>query len=74
MCCNPNLGLTTKAKGYKVAGKKGNRESCHMFIGVEKSLKDQTLTLPRELTLWELESHWTFEFSESDCRGQNPLH
>jgi len=30
-------------------------------------------TFPNELPLWELESHWTFEFSNSDYMGQNPL-
>jgi hypothetical protein len=30
-------------------------------------------TLPSELPLWELESLWTPEFSESHCKGQNPL-
>jgi hypothetical protein len=33
-----------------------------------------TLTLPSELPFWELESRWTPESSENDCRGQNPLH
>jgi hypothetical protein len=32
-----------------------------------------TLTLPRELSLWELEFWWTPESLESDCRGQNSL-
>jgi hypothetical protein len=33
-----------------------------------------TLTLPSGLPFWELESQWTPKFSESDCRGQNPLY
>jgi len=28
---------------------------------------------PNELPLWELESWWTIESSEKNCRGQNPL-
>jgi hypothetical protein len=32
-----------------------------------------TLTLPRQFPLWELESRWIPEPSESDCKGQNPL-
>jgi hypothetical protein len=37
-------------------------------------VREYTLTLPKELPLWEFESHWTFKSSEWDCRGQNPLH
>jgi len=43
-----------------------------MFPGVQKSVKEWTLTLPNELPLWKLESWWTPEFSKSNCRGQNP--
>jgi len=28
---------------------------------------------PKELSLWELESQWIPEFSESDHKGQNPM-
>jgi hypothetical protein len=31
-----------------------------------------TFTLPNELPCWELESQWTPESSNSDCKGQNP--
>jgi hypothetical protein len=44
-----------------------------MLLGVQKSVRERTLTFPRELSLWELESRWTFEPSESDCKGQNSL-
>jgi hypothetical protein len=30
-------------------------------------------TLPRELPLWELESRWTLECLESDCKGWNSM-
>jgi hypothetical protein len=36
-------------------------------------VKEWTLTLPRELPLWELESQWTFKSLESDCRGPNSM-
>ncbi len=36
-------------------------------------MRESTLTLPRELPLWELESWWTSKFSKNDCRGQNPM-
>jgi hypothetical protein len=36
-------------------------------------MKEWTFTLPRQLQLWEMESRWTPETSESNCRGQNPM-
>jgi hypothetical protein len=36
-------------------------------------VKEWTFTLPSELPLWELESQWTPESLEGDCRGQNLL-
>jgi len=33
-------------------------------------MREWTLTRPRQLPLGEMESRWTFEISESDCRGQ----
>jgi hypothetical protein len=36
-------------------------------------VREWTLTLPRQLPLWEMESRWTPETSKSDCRGQNPM-
>jgi len=44
-----------------------------MPLGVQKSVREKTLTLPSELPCWELESRWTFECSKSDCKGQNPM-
>jgi hypothetical protein len=44
-----------------------------MLPGVQKSVREWTLTLPRELPLWEFESQWTPESSEGDRRGQNSL-
>jgi hypothetical protein len=41
--------------------------------GVKESVREWTLTLPRELPPWELESQWTLECSGSDFRGQNPM-
>jgi len=31
------------------------------------------ITLPRQLPLWEMESRWTPETSETDLRGQNSM-
>jgi hypothetical protein len=41
-----------------------------MLPGVQKSVRVHSLTLPNELPFWELESEWTFEFLEGNCRGQ----
>jgi len=40
---------------------------------VQKSVRGWTLTLPKQLPLWEMESRWTPEFLEGDCRGQNSM-
>ncbi len=37
-------------------------------------MREWTLTLPKELPLWELEFQWIPKFSESDnCKGQNSM-
>ncbi len=36
-------------------------------------MRKWTLPLPSELPFWELDSRWTPESLESDCKGQNPL-
>jgi hypothetical protein len=36
-------------------------------------MREWTLTLPRQLPLWEVESRWTPEASESNCRGQTSM-
>jgi hypothetical protein len=40
---------------------------------VKESVREWTLTLPKELPPWELESRWTLECSESNYRGQNSM-
>jgi len=37
------------------------------------SVRDWTITLPRQLPLWEMESRWTSETSESNYRGQTSM-
>jgi hypothetical protein len=63
----PKQGLT------KARAKKETWESHFMLLGVQKNVREWTLTLPSELPLWELESRWTPNFLRSNCRGQNPL-
>ncbi len=72
-CCNRSLGLGTKARACKGAGQEWARKSYFMLPGVQKIMRERTLTPPSELPFWELESQWTPEFLESYCRGQNPL-
>ncbi len=36
-----------------------------------RELREWTLTLPRQLPLWEMESQWTSKTSKSHFRGQN---
>jgi hypothetical protein len=40
---------------------------------VLESVREWTLTLPRQLPLWEMESQWTPKTLESDCRGQTSM-
>ncbi len=38
-----------------------------------KSMKEWTLTLPRQLPLWEMESWWTPKILERNFRGENSM-
>jgi hypothetical protein len=67
------LGLWPKQGLAKVRAKYEARESHFMFLGVQKSVREWTLTFPSELPLWELESRWSLESSKSNYRGQNSL-
>jgi hypothetical protein len=37
------------------------------------SVREWTLTLPRQLPLWEMESQWTPKTLENNCKGQNSM-
>jgi len=39
----------------------------------EGKCEGMNLTLPRELSPWELESRWTFKCLERDFKDQNPM-
>jgi hypothetical protein len=73
LCHNLNFQLTTKGRACKVMGQEEARRSHLMLLKVQKSVREWTFTLPSELPFWELESQWTPEFLEGDCKGQNPL-
>jgi hypothetical protein len=60
------LGLWLRQGLARLRAKRGNSR-------VKKSVREWSLTLPRELSPWELESWWTLECSKSNCKGQNSM-
>jgi hypothetical protein len=68
-CCNPNFRLAPNARACKGA----SQEVTSHAPGSVGYVREWTFALSSELSLWELESQWTPEFSENNCRGQNPL-
>jgi hypothetical protein len=69
-CCDLNFGFATNAKGLvRVRAKTKSRSRILMPLGVQKSVRERTLTLPSELPCWELKSQWTPKCLESDCKG-----
>jgi hypothetical protein len=72
-CRNPNLGLATKVGVYKGAGQEGSLGVTSHVPENAKECEGMNPHTPKELPLWELESWWTPESSESNCKGQNPL-
>jgi hypothetical protein len=67
------LGSRPRQGLAKMWAKSGAQESHVMFPKVYESVKKWTLTLPNELSLWELEYRWTSKFLEGNCKGQNSL-
>jgi hypothetical protein len=67
-CCDLSLRLATKATGCKVASQEGDPGVTSLAPESAKSVREWTLTP-------QINSHclkWTLEYSEGDCRGQNP--
>jgi len=56
----------TKTRAYKVAGQEGSPR-------VKESVREWTPTFPKGFPFRELESQWTPECSESNCKGQNSM-
>jgi len=50
-------------QGYGPKGKPGSEGKC-------EGMNPHT---PKGASIWELESWWTLECSESDFKGQNPM-
>jgi hypothetical protein len=71
MCCNPSLGLVTKARGCKVVGQKGDPEVTSHALDNAKSVREWTFTLPNELQCWELESQMDLQIFRVRLQGQN---
>jgi hypothetical protein len=74
------LTVTTLALGSRpkqgLATLQAKREACQshlMLPGVQKNVREWTLTFLSELPFWELKSWWIPESSKSDCRGQNQM-
>jgi hypothetical protein len=72
------VGVTTLALGSQLRQKGVARLWAKRKSGVmphtpksARSVREWALTLPRQHPKRELESRWTLETSESDCKGQN---
>jgi len=69
----PQPWATTKVKACEGAGQELSPGVTFHAPKGARECKGMNPTLPNELPLWELESQWTPEFSEGNCRGQNSL-
>jgi hypothetical protein len=65
--------LRPRQRGRKGMSQKEVQESHHILPGVWECVRDWTLTLPRQLPLWEMESRWTPKTSENYLKGQNSM-
>jgi hypothetical protein len=65
--------VTTLALGSRPKQGLARLQAKRGSSGMKESAREWTLTLPRELPPWELESRQTPEGSLSDYRGQNPM-
>jgi hypothetical protein len=71
VCRNPNLGLAPKAKRLQGCGPRGSSGVTSHIPGSVRKCEGVNPHLLRQLPLWEMESRWTFEISESNFKGQN---
>ncbi len=66
----------SRQRHCKSAGQEEARESHHILPGVLESVREYEgvdLHTPKATPTWEMESRWTPETLESDCRGQNSM-
>jgi len=73
VCCNPSFGLATKAKGLQGCEPRESLGVTSHILGNVGSVREWTLTLPRQLPFWEMESWWILEILENNLRGQNSM-
>jgi hypothetical protein len=67
------LGSQPRQRACKVASQEGSSGVTLHAPGSVKSVREWTFRLPMQLPLWEMESQWTPESSEGNCRGQNSM-
>jgi hypothetical protein len=72
-CRNPNLGLATKAKGYKVTDQEGDPGVTSHAPRSAKSVREWTLSHPSEFPLWELESQIDVQIFKAWLQGPKPI-
>jgi len=75
--CEPRGSPRIKAKALQRCGPRGSRVvTSHTPGSVRKceGVWGSEHTLLRQLPLWEMESRWTPETSESNCRGQTLMY
>jgi hypothetical protein len=70
---NPSLGLTTKARGCKVAGQMGDLGALHMLPGVQRVWGNEPSHSQVNSHVGSWSPKRTPESSEHDFRGQNSL-
>jgi hypothetical protein len=72
-CRNPNLGLTTKARGCKVAGEERHPIATSHVPGSAKSVREWNLTPISELPCWELKSQKDSQIFRAQLQGSKIL-
>ncbi len=73
LCHDLSLGFVTKTWAWKIVGRECNSGVTFTLLRVQGSVMEWPHTFPNGFSLWELESRWTFEYLESNLRGQNSL-
>jgi len=63
----------TKAKACKGPGQEWSLGVTFCALGSVRECEEMNPTLPSELPLWELESQWTPESLEGNCKSQISL-
>jgi hypothetical protein len=67
------LGSWPKQRVARLQAKRKTWESHHMLLGVPKSVREWTLTLPSELPCWELESQMDSRIFKTRLQGSKPI-